>query len=110
VTGGATLGFFYDNIGTGTTNGITVMPPDTWHHIALTREGSLFKLWVNGSLDATSSAIAASMTSAIAPRVGASASESVVGFTGFIDEFRVTRSVARYTGTFTPPTAAFPDI
>jgi hypothetical protein len=110
VPGGATLGFFYDNIGTGNTNGVTVMPPDSWHHIALTREGSLFKLWLNGNLDATSSPITASMTSVVAPRVGASASSGNEGYTGYIDDLRITKGIARYTANFTPPTAPFPDI
>jgi len=30
------------------------------------------------------------------------------GFVGFIDEFRFTKGIARYTSDFTPPTAAFP--
>ncbi len=44
--------------------------------------------------------------------VGSSAEpigSSGVSFTGHLDDVRVTKGVARYTGTFTPATEAFPD-
>jgi hypothetical protein len=42
-------------------------------------------------------------------QIGRVFSGSNLYFAGHIDEVRVTRGVARYTGNFTPPTAAFPD-
>jgi hypothetical protein len=104
------LNFFYDNVGSGNLNGATTLDLNSWSHVALTREGNVFKLWLNGTLDGTSGTITAAVTSNITPRIGANAADNLEAFSGYIDEFRVTKGVARYTSTFTPPTAAFPDI
>jgi hypothetical protein len=41
--------------------------------------------------------------------IGVNVSKTTEIFNGYLDELRITKGVARYTGTFTPPTAAFPD-
>jgi hypothetical protein len=44
-------------------------------------------------------------------RIGASSNDTLSilrPFTGNIDELRITKGVARYTGTFTVPTSEFP--
>jgi hypothetical protein len=104
------LNFFYDNTGSGNFSGATTLDLNSWSHVALTREGSTFKLWLNGVLDGTSGTITASVTSNVAPRIGAAAVDNQEAFAGYMDEFRITKGVARYTANFTPPTAAFPDI
>jgi hypothetical protein len=42
--------------------------------------------------------------------VGVRESLGGVALNGYIDDLRITKGVARYTTTFTPPTAAFPDL
>lgn len=117
------LDFFIDNAGTGSTVGATTLSTPTWHHVALVRQGVTFKIWLNGNLDATSASISASLTSLQQPIIGGrpGAGEN---FSGYIDELRVTKGVARYvegtganagkmvfagTNTLALPTAPFPD-
>jgi hypothetical protein len=105
------LNFFYDNLGTGSFSGATSLLNNTWQHVALTRQGNNFKLWLDGQLDGTSAAISADVTSTIDPKVGAAAGTSnVEAYSGYIDDLRITKGIARYTASFTPPTAPFPDI
>jgi hypothetical protein len=87
---------------------------NTWHHVAYVRSGSTFRLYVNGtsvySFTSSSALNNGSGISTIGTRVGVG-SEGAGSSTwqGYIDEFRVTKGVARYSGsTITVPTAAFP--
>ncbi len=80
----------------------------TWHHFAVTRASGVVRVFLNGtksSSDYTTSFNIASGSVRIGVR-GASLSEF---FNGYIDDFRITKGVARYTANFTPPTAAFPN-
>lgn len=81
-----------------------------WHHVAMSRSGSNWSLYVDGTRvgTGTSSATVANISGGL--RIGA---DEFYGrnYTGNIDEFRFTRGSARgYTGaTITVPTAALPD-
>jgi hypothetical protein len=76
----------------------------TWQHVALVRNGSTFKGYMNGvaGFTVTSSSAIASFNGFSIASNGASGDY----LTGYIDDLRITR-YARYTADFTPPTAAF---
>lgn len=87
----------------------TTISKNVWIHVASTFDGTNETFWIDGV-----------SIGSFARSIGASASGTIYvgGFTGsgaadttevYIDEVRVTLGVARYTATFTPPTAAFPD-
>ena len=87
--------------------GTSTLTTNTWHHIAMTCEGTTVRVFVNGTLEA-SGTIAGSP----APNTGtvfAVGQGNNASITGYVDDLRVTQGTARYTANFTPPTAAFPN-
>ena len=78
---------------------------NTWNHIAVARASGVIKLFINGAVIGS-----ATDTTNYTYRylvVGGYYSTSFL-MTGYVEDFRVTKGIARYTTTFTPPTAAFP--
>lgn len=82
-----------------------------WHHIALVSDGTTFKLFVNGVQFTVSAGGAAvqNLGTSKACRIGIANNGVASPYTGYIDEVRITKGVARYSANFTPPTAAFPN-
>lgn len=83
-----------------------VLTLEQWHHVALTREGATFRLFVNGVLGATATSTAALYNNIYTP-VTIGGDLSGRWFKGWIDEVRITRGAARYTADFEPPTTEF---
>lgn len=79
---------------------------NTWYHIAIVRNGTTTTLYVNGTADGTTTAITANMSTA-SMVIGMNASSSSNFYSGYIDEFRVSVGIARWTANFTPPTSAY---
>jgi alpha-tubulin suppressor-like RCC1 family protein len=84
---------------------IATISVGVWTHIALVRYGNNFTMFVNGvALRTVSSSVSCSIGNTqylIARRWDISGSYPY--FNGYIDDLRVTKGVARYTGNFTPP-------
>lgn len=93
----------YDSAMT-TANGTVVPDLSAWHHIAWSRNSGTNRLFHDGVLLGAynSSRTYAGPTYIASDNIGEY-------FQGYIDEFRFTSGVGRYTSNFTPPTAPFPN-
>ena len=82
---------------------------NAWKHVAVTRSGTSVKLFYDGNavFSGTSSATAGNSTNSLT--IGNYGGLGNFGVNGYIDEFRITKGVARYTANYTPPSAAFPN-
>lgn len=78
------------------------------YHIAATRSGNYYRLFVDGILAASVSETTRGTVEAKYIGIGAKYN-GAYGFPGYIDEVRITNGTARYTTTFDIPTAPFPN-
>lgn len=95
---------------------IGAIKPNTWHHIAVTRQGATFRGFVDGVLGMTSSTTATSTLFdtgvrglAIGSNYGTNwgVPANMAGpYSGYMSNLRIIRGQALYTGDFTPPTQA----
>lgn len=102
----------YDNAGTpnllGTITASTPLSTGTWTHIAFTRNGSTFTLWIGGTSVGTFTSAASLFHDTGLVYVGMYAT-GAAPLIAYQDEIRVTIGTCRYSSGFTPPAAAFPD-
>jgi len=80
---------------------------NTWTHISVVRNGNSYDGYVNGVKTNLGTSSSSANTGTEPLRVGSYAGG--FGFTGYIDDLRITNGYARYTATFTPPTSALSD-
>lgn len=86
------------------------IPANQWLHLAVTREGSVFRMFLNGVLVATSTSTATLNYPGTPLKIGGGVNDNAyTSFQGRVDELRITKGVARYTENFTPPTEPFPN-
>lgn len=89
---------------------VPYFPPLQWHHFAVVRYGSTITVYANGS------AIYSFTETGVINSVGGALRVGESTHTGYqfsppmyLDEFRITKGVARYTGNFTPSTSSSND-
>jgi hypothetical protein len=79
---------------------------DTWYHVAVTRSGSTFRGFVDGTEASSTITSSASIFSKDYLCIGGLIEGTTAMLNGYIDEVRVSNT-ARYTAGFTPSTTAF---
>jgi hypothetical protein len=78
-----------------------------WHHIALVRNGNDFVIYVDGiSKGTTSTSNPIGSTGYF--YIGLKSYNGDHWYNGYMDEFRVSKGIARWTTAFTPPTSDYP--
>jgi hypothetical protein len=76
---------------------------DTWYHIAAVKNGTSVKLYLNGAEVGSTTYESALPTYTGNFYVGSS-SDGAKALNGWLDEFRFSKGIARWTSNFTPPT------
>jgi hypothetical protein len=107
---GATPIFYIDGAGSWAGNAGTVVAGVN-NDFALVRSGTTCTFYLNGQavgVTFTKSGNFGVSTSALS--IGSRLSGTMDYFTGYVDELRITKGVARYLGNYTPRRSAFPEI
>lgn len=100
------LYFNGNNIISSSTNAI---PLNQWFHAALVRSNGITTIYING-IDVGSTNASYNATAAIdGSLIGTFCDALFLSPDGYIDDLRITKGVARYTSSFTPPAAQLLD-
>lgn len=86
----------------------TVLTTGQWYHVAITRQSGVCRLFLNGTMEAQGNTSASINFSDNGTWIGSNGWDGANSyFDGRIDEVRITRNIARYTESFSPPIAPF---
>lgn len=79
-----------------------------WYHFAVAHDGTSLRAFTDGVLNNTTATSLYPKAATAALEIGHQTASDRY-FQGHIDDLRITKGVARYTATFTPPAAPFPN-
>ena len=92
--------------GTSHTSAWSTNVGDTWYHVAFIRSGTVTKFFINGTQLGLDGSNSADVTYATPMGIGAN-SDGTRPLNGWLDEFRISKGIARWTSNFTPPTQEY---
>jgi len=75
-----------------------------WYYVAYSRSGTSLKVFVDGTQVGTTATNSIAYNAVSTAVIGASTTVPDRTMNGYIKDLRITKGVARYTTTFTPPT------
>lgn len=97
------LGYYF----AGEVNTTEAVPIAQWTHVSLCRASGVSRIFINGIASASTTDADNKVPNHC--YIGRVYDNAHPAFSGYIDDLRITKGVARYTANFTPPTTAFPD-
>lgn len=105
------LGFtIYDSSWRSGSTSAGSVPLNEWVHLCGVKSGDSVLAFVNGAKGANVGTLVGNPIAPASPLgIGRFGDYAGQYFIGSIDEFRITKGVARYTADFTPPAASFPN-
>jgi hypothetical protein len=83
----------------------TTMTVGQWYHVAVSRSGNTFKLFINGVVEATVTSSASLDGGTNSPIYIGGSLGATQPFNGYLSSLRLVKGTAVYTAAFTPPTA-----
>ena len=96
--------FIVDPADTVVTIGTSGLHTNEWTHLAVTKSGNVFRMFINGVQESTTTLSHTMQNGSGAVDIGAvGSSPANTRFGGYISNFRVVKGTAVYTSNFTPP-------
>jgi hypothetical protein len=90
---------------------VTTPSNNIWHHFAMVKSGTTGTVYIDGTLAGTVNSLNTPAASSQTLRIGVwdyfSVSPGAEYFNGYMDEIRITKGIARYTGSFVTQSAEF---
>mgnify|MGYP003969217565 CR=1 FL=1 len=96
--------WYYDGGSVVTSN--TTMSTGQWYHIAFVRESGTLKMYFNGTVDSNTQSFLSQYGKTDTVYLGDQHAGGGGAPQYYLDDLRVTKGLARYTGNFTAPTTA----
>ena len=86
------------------------IPLNTWAHVAVVRQGTALRIFLNGVPSTPVTINGAIFASSTPVNIGRTpdTGQGAWYLNGAVDDVRITKGVARYAAAFTPPTAGLP--
>ena len=104
IDGTGKIVFMIDPNDTQILKSTTSVPIGAWTHIAITRSGNTYTLYINGEVHKTATLAHTMQAGSGALEIGTLGDHSTFGnqYYGFISGLRISKGTVRYTGAFTP--------
>jgi hypothetical protein len=106
--GGTGLWVYWGSGGSNAIQSYASVSDDTWHHLAVVRADQVVAVYLDGtSLGSVNDSASVLTSDAGSHIIGAYFMQDRFFYTGYIDELRILKDKAAWTGNFTPPTMAY---